>query len=158
MQIEDHLTQIKNRMATGERKDPARRLKDLIGQMGPSELSDWRPDIDRIVNEFTKKPRRELLEILDGRCHGRVAFGQGDTTATVPPESPALSPTSGLVDDYRKALDDLRERHIFQWKTFYRDCLDSYFDRFLDAMVHPSPDDPVTALIDPMSDHTYSVF
>ena len=43
MQIEDHLTQIRNRMATGERKVPVRLLKDLIDQMGSSELSDWRP-------------------------------------------------------------------------------------------------------------------
>jgi len=48
MQIEDHLTRIRNSMATGQRKEPARQLKDLIGQMGSSELSDWRPDIVRI--------------------------------------------------------------------------------------------------------------
>lgn len=158
MQIEDHLTRIKNRMATGERKEPARLLKDLISQMGPSELSDWRPDIVRIVNEFTKKPRRELLEILDGRSRGRSAPGKRDASTTALPKSPSLSPTSELVTDFRHALDDLRERHIFQWTTFYRDCLDSYFDRFLDAIVRPSPDDPVKALADPLSDHTYTVF
>ena len=66
MQIEDHLTQIRNRMATGARKVPARLLKDLIAQMGPTELSDWRPDIVRIVNDFTKKPRKSYWKFSTG--------------------------------------------------------------------------------------------
>ena len=158
MQIEDHLTRIRNSMATGQRKEPARLLKDLIDQMGSSELSDWRPDILRIVDEFTKKPRRELLAILDRQIQGHSDSGQSKAGIASPSESPSISPTSALVTDFRHALDDLRERHIFQWKTFYRDCLDSHFDRFLDAMFRPSPDDSVEALADPLSDHTYSIF
>lgn len=158
MQIEDHLTQIKHKMATGERKEPARMLKDLIDQMGPSELSDWRPDIVRIVSEFTKRPRKELLEALDGERRKAAAHARRDARTAVFPESSSLSPTSELCTGFRHALDELRERHIFQWKTFYRDCLDSYFDRFMEAMVRPSPDDPIESLTDPLSDHAYAVF
>ena len=158
MQIEDHLTQIRNRMATGERKVPARLLKDLIDQMGPSELSDWRPDIIRIVNEFTKKSRKELLEVLDGRNQGHSDPGQRKAGIARAPKSPSISPTSPLATEFRYALDELRERHIFQWSTFYRDCLDSHFDRFLDAMGLPSPDDLVKALADPLADHAHAIF
>ena len=158
MQIEDHLTLIRNMMATGEREVPERLLMDLIGQMGASELSDWRPDIVRIVNEFQKKRRGNLLKILDGRNRGRSDSGQRKAGIVESPESPSISPTSTLVTDFRHALDDLRERHIFQWSTFYRDCLDSYFGRFLRAMERPSPDDLVKALTDPLADHTQAVF
>ena len=158
MQIEDHLTRIRNSMATGQRKKPARLLKDLIGQMGSSELSDWRPDILRIVNEFTKKPRKELLATLDGRNRGRSDSGRPEADIARSSESPSISPTSALVVEFRHALDELRERHIFQWSTFYRECLDSYFDRYLDAMGLPSPDDPVKALADPLADHAHAIF
>ena len=144
-------------MATGQRKAPARLLKDLIGQMGSSELSDWRPDILRIVDEFTKTPRKELLAILDGRNRGRSDSGRREAGIARSPESPSISPVSPLVIEFRHALDELRERHIFQWSTFYRDCLDSYFDRYLDAMGRPSPDDPVRALADPLADHAHAV-
>ena len=158
MQIEDHLTRIKNRMATGERKVPERLLADLIGQMGASELSDWHPDIDRIVNEFQKKRRGKLLKILDARNRELSDSGQCKAGIAESPESPSISPTSTLVTEFRHALDELRERHIFQWSTFYRDCLDSYFGRFLDAMERPAPDDLVKALTDPLADHTQAVF
>lgn len=158
MQIEDHLTRIRNSMATGQRKEPARLLKDLIDQMGPSELSDWRPDIVRIANEFTKKPRRELLETLDGQIQGHSDSGQSKSGTAKSPKSPSISPTSALVTEFRHALDELRERHIFQWSTFYRDCLDSYFDRYLHAMGLPSPDDPVKALAEPLADHAHAIF
>ena len=121
-------------MATGQRKEPARLLKDLIGQMGSSELSDWRPDILRIVDEFTKKPRKELLAILDGRNPGRSDSGRREAGVARSPESPSISPASPLATEFRHALEELRDRHIFQWSTFYRDCLDSYFDRYLDAI------------------------
>ena len=158
MQIEDHLTRIRNRMATGEREAPERLLTDLIGQMGASELSDWRPDIVRIVNVFQKKRRGNLLKILDGRNRGHSDSGQRKAGIAESPESHSISPTSTLVTEFRHALDELRERHIFQWSTFYRDCLDSHFGRFLVAMERPSPDDLVKALTDPLADHTQAVF
>ena len=145
-------------MATGERDVPERLLKDLIGQMGPSELSDWRPDIVRIVNDFQKKRRRNLLKILDDRNREGSGSGRSEASNAKVPEFRSVSPTSTLVTEFRNALDELRERHIFQWSTFYRDCLELYFGRFLDAMEYPSPNDLLTALTEPLADHTLSVF
>ena len=145
-------------MAKGERKEPARLLKDLLGQMGSPELSDWRPDIVRIVHEFTKKPRRELLEILDKRNREHANPGQCSKAIARSPDTPSFSPASALATEFRHELDGLRERHIFQWSTFYRDCFDSYFDRFLEAMGLPSPDEPVRAVADPLADHALAIF
>ena len=62
MQIEEHLTQIKERMARGERAEPESQLIDLMSQMGPATLSEWRPDIERIIREFQRKRRRRLMQ------------------------------------------------------------------------------------------------
>ena len=158
MQIEEHLTQIKNRMAIGERDGPERLLRDLIIQMGPAELSDWRLDIVRIINEFQKKRRKNLLKILDSQKPGYSSSSQSDAGASGPQMSPSNSPTSQLVMQFRHALDELHQHHIFQWSTFYRDCFDLYFGRFLDTMEHPSPDDLVKGITDPLADHTHAVF
>ena len=158
MQIEEHLTEIKNRMAIGERDGPEQLLKDLIVQMGPAELSDWRLDIVRIINEFQKKRRRNLLEVLDSQKSEHSSFGQSNAGAVSRQVAPDISPTSSLVMQFRHALDELHQHHIFQWSTFYRDCFDLYFGRFLDSMERPSPDDLVEGITSPLADHTHAVF
>ncbi len=70
MQIEDHLTRIKDRMAKGKRAEPESQLIDLMSQMGPVTLSEWRPDIERIVREFQTKRRRTLMQYLDDGIEG----------------------------------------------------------------------------------------
>lgn len=145
-------------MAIGERDVPERLLRDLIVQMGPAELSDWRLDIDRIINEFQKKRRKNLLKILDSRKPEYFSSSQSTAGAAWPQESPSISLTSPLVMQFRDALDELHQHHIFQWSTFYRDCFDLYFGRFLDSMEHPSLDEFVKGLTDPLADHTHAVF
>ena len=163
-QIEDHLTQIKDRMATGEREAPERLLKDLIGQMGRLELSDWRVDIEHMANQFQKKRRRNILNLMDIKINGESeSTGRGSTSseAVGPPlATPATSlPVFSKFDgDFRQALNDLHERHIFQWSTFYRDCLSDYFERFLKEMKHPSPDDFFKAISEPLAEHAHVAF
>ena len=89
-QIEDHLTQIKDRIATGEREAPERLLKDLIGQMGRLELSDWRVDIEHMADQFQKKRRKNILDLLDEKINGdSKSTGQEPNSAEVvePPPS-----------------------------------------------------------------------
>lgn len=163
-QIEDHLTQIKDRMATGEREAPERLLKDLIGQMGRLELSDWRVDIEHMANQFLKKRRKNILELLDEKINGDSKSTDGEPSsaeaAEPPPATPGTSPSifSKFGGDFRQALNDLHERHIFQWSTFYRDCLEDYFDRFLKEMKHPSSDDFFKAISEPLAEHAHVAF
>lgn len=55
-------------------------------------------------------------------------------------------------------MDDLHEHHIFQWSTFYLDCLTKYFDRFLDTMTHPSSDELFEVISRPLADHAHVTF
>jgi hypothetical protein len=48
--------------------------------------------------------------------------------------TPARVPLAYAKDHLSDDLEDLANRHIFQWPTFYRDVLSRYFDAFLDAL------------------------
>ncbi len=158
MKIEEHLTQIKNRMAIGERHEPERMLMDLIAQMGPSERADWRPDIVRIADEFQKKRRRNVMDLLDnGEISGIDLHGR-ESCAAAPLESASVAEVKKRLIEFRQALDDLGERHIFQWSTFYRDCFDAHLDRFLPSMGSTSPDGVVEAVTESLAAHTFSIF
>ena len=163
-QIEDHLTQIKDRMATGERDVPERLLKDLIGQMGRLELSDWRVDIMHIADQFQKRRRKNIQELLNEAISGNSKSPDQEPglveAVELPPAASAtsLSLLSKFEGDFRKDLTDLHERHIFQWATFYRDCLADYFSRFLDEVKHSSSEDLFTAISDPLAEHAHVAF
>ena len=72
--------------------------------------------------------------------------------------SEPISPTSEIASDFRYELNQLREHHIFQWSTFYRDCFDNYFSLFLKEIGQPSVDDSVEAFMDPLAEHTNLIF
>ena len=65
---------------------------------------------------------------------------------------------SKFEGDFRQALNELHERHIFQWSTFYRDCLEDYFERCLHEINNPSSDDFFEAISGPLADHTQVAF
>ena len=154
--IEEHLTQIDYQLARGQREEPERLLAELIGQMGPVELSDWRPDILKMADQFQKKRRRNLRELIEKALQSstdrsEMAVNDSPVTYTIPLESK-------IVGDFRQALDELRERHIYQWSTFYRDCLAQHFELFLEEMKHLSSGDPCRALSDPLAKHSLDIF
>ena len=164
MQIEEHLTQIKDRMARGERAEPESQLIDLMSQMGPATLSEWRPDIERIIREFQTKRRRRLMQYLDDGIEGLAESSPTDVNSNKiadPAASAAeasISAHSTILPEFQHRLDDLRDHHIFQWSTFYRDCLNIYFDRLLDAMEISSTHDFATDTAELLADHTQAVF
>lgn len=164
MQVEDHLTEIMASMAKGERAEPERQLMALMSQMGPATLSEWRSDIERIIREFQKKRRGRLRQRLHDGIEGisepeldGVNSNKVAESLSIAPES-ALPITSDLLAEFRDELDFLRVRHIFQWSTFYRDCLNSNFDRFLDAMDFSSESSGVNDVAELLADHTRTVF
>ena len=154
--IEKHLTQIDHQLARGQREEPERLLAKLISQMGPAELSDWRPDILKMVDQFQKKRRRNLRELIENALHGNI--DKREAVEKKPTAICTITLESEIVSDFRHALDKLRERHIYQWSTFYRDCLTKYFELFLDEMKHLSPDDPCQALSAPLAEHSLNIF
>ena len=154
--IEEHLTQIDNGLACGQREEPERLLAELIGQMGSAELSDWRPDILKIVDQFHKKRRKNLHGLIDKALRNRT--DQSEMSVNEPVEIHTITPESSLVIDFRHALDELRERHIYQWSTYYQDYLTKYFGLFVEEMKYLSPNDPCSAFSDPLAEHSRSIF
>ena len=160
--IDDELTQINHLLAKGEAERPERKLADLIRQMDSQSLAEWRPEIEKSIGRFRPKRRRDLSRVLESKT------GNGDTwkatedkrTSSVrEPAAPcAVAPVADLAADFRIALDELRERHIFQWATFYRDCLAKYLELFLDEWRHPPTDDSGRSLSTPLAEHTRDTF
>ena len=155
--IEATLTDIKDRMARGDRDWPERRLTELMNQAGPGVLSEWHTDIMNVIDQFQKKRRRRLLGVYTARTG---ALGRG---AEINPKGSAkpcvvIEHDSDLVIDFGRALDELREHHIFQWSTFYRDRLTMHLGLFLTEMRDLSPNDPGNALADPLATHAKDVF
>ena len=155
--IEDTLTDIKDRMARNEREGPENRLIEFMEQAGQAVLSEWHTDIMALVDQFHKKRRRRLLEVYRERTDA-VDDGAG-IDAGEPAESyVAIRPDSDLVIGFKRALDELRQRHIFQWSTFYRDCLTKHLGFFFAEMRDLSPNDSGDALAGPLEEHARNVF
>ena len=163
--IEERLTEIRHWLAKREAARPQRALEDLIGQMDSAELSEWRSEIEGSIRQFQWKRRRDLSKILESKT------GNGDSGRVTAPATPSKyslptaldetrvpAPAPTLAADFQSALDELRERHIFQWSTFYRDCLDEHLGRFLDDMRRVPPGDDGRSLSAPLADHTRDAF
>ena len=154
--IESSLTEIQSRLDGAEREWPEQRLTELLEQMGTAELSDWRTDIQALIDRFHKKRRKNLQQIYEAR------IGASGTVAKEPQEPPGsyvtIGPESALVRDFESTLQELRERHIFQWSTFYRDGLARHFERFLTTLQRVAPDDLGNGLTDPLAEHARDVF
>ena len=154
--IEATLTEIQSRLDGGEAAWPEQRLTELMEQMGPAELSDWRTDIEMLVDKFHKKRRKSLRKFYTDRigASGETATqtrGLAEAYVTIGPES-------ALVRDFEGTLRQLREHHIFQWSTFYRDGLARHFEKFLTKLRNAAPDDLGNALAEPLAEHAREVF
>lgn len=160
--IEDQLTQITHRMARGEREAPRRDLEDLIAQMSGDQLTDWRQDIMHLVDQFQRKKRRDLLQVIDNKLKASTAWNGPENNRAASVKEVRQSYVStldpGLTLEFRNALAELGDRHIFQWSTFYRDCLAEHLVLFLDRLKDMSPDDLCRGLSEPLAEHTQDTF
>ncbi len=154
--IEASLTEIQSRLDGPEREWPQQRLTELMEQMGRAELSDWRTDIQALIDKFHKKRRKHLQKIYDDR----IGPSDGATKETRESAGPyvTIQPESDLARDFTRTLQELRDRHIFQWSTFYRDGLARHFEQFLTTLHRVAPDDLGNALSDPLAEHACGVF
>lgn len=160
--IEDKLTQINHLLAKRQAERPERELEDLIRQLDDATLSEWRPEIEKSIAQFLPKRRKNLSRILESKTGAGNTWKARENRMPISVKEPApscpVAPAPELVANFRSALDELRERHIFQWSTFYRDCLAEYLDRFLDEMRHLSNGDSGRLLSKPLADHTRDTF
>ena len=153
--IEELLTEIDQKMALGQREEPERLLLQLINQLGRERIAEWRQDLLKIVHQFHRKRRANLLAAIDEA----LAVDQPGATARPTIGRPfVIDPTSDVVRDFRIALDELADEHIFQWSTYYKDYLATHSDQLFHAMKEISPDDKCEVLVELLSDHAYDIF
>ncbi len=131
-------------------------------QMSAGEFSDWRPDVMKLVGRFQRKKHRDLMRVIENKLDRGATWSRSDRKKTPRVEevatAQAVATDSSLSVEFRNALTDLGERRIFQWSTFYRDCLAKYLVRFLDELKSCSPDDPCDDLAGPFADHAEDIF
>ena len=168
--IEDRLTEIDHLLARCLADDPERKLKALIDELNSDQLTEWRPKIEKSIGKFRPKRRRNLSAFLESALFEQKTAKvdpreapdhkglSAPSTLTTPARTRIAEPDPDLATDFRRALDELRERHIFQWSTFYRDCLAEYLPRFLRKMGAGPSDDDARSLSELLADHTRETF
>lgn len=95
-------------------------LSELMKLTPKDSLLLLEPDLTELISRFQKNRRRDLhveLQRLLGR--GNHSPAQSLSARVIGPPQQAAS----LAKNYSLHFDELRDRHIFQWATYYRDTL-----------------------------------
>ena len=102
-------------------------LSDLLRSLPFEELSLARPDIEALINRFLPKRKRDLQHALEVRLRGGSGSARAIQVAAPGRQAPAAiqpliadDPASKALE-YSVRLNTLRDKHIFQWNTAYRD-------------------------------------
>lgn len=166
--IEDHLKEIRDAMAKGHKGRPADMVRMLIGNLGRVELTTWQQDFRELIGEFEPKPPaksggramrryRDLKDLLESKL---------DADRGRPPPEIAERQAEYLIDydspslaAFRSSLDNLQRKHLFQWTTSYKDCLDRDLAAAIrDAENEASPHTASEAWGRALSDHANKIF
>jgi hypothetical protein len=146
------LADVERLVATVKPQEAEERLRSLMQTMGDDELRAWDADLRVTINRFLPKRRKSLTLILDERIRPRPPMESS------PEPTPAVD-LIALQIQFETDLQNLSERHIYQWSTFYRDTLSQYFDSFLDAArKEDTRDQALNALRDSLSQHSEEIF
>ena len=124
--------------------------------MGLAELREWRQDILKIVEKFQKKRRNRLVSLIDRSME--LNSQSNDGTAEESNEALLLPSTAELVSDLERTFQELQDRHIYQWSTYYYDYLSEQFEIFVEFLKETPPDDVCLALVEPFAHHSCSIF
>lgn len=153
--IEQELAEVEQLVATVRPQEAEERLRSLIATMGDEELRVWEPDLRLTISRFFPKRRKALTAVLGERL--QLDFSDGGSSAPL-----TLAVTDEELDELAKNFaDDLRflsERHIYQWSTYYRDYLSSYFDRFLDLAVREESENVRHVAANGLAEHTEEIW
>ncbi|MFJ8392117.1 hypothetical protein [Streptomyces sp. NPDC094144] len=82
---------------------------------------------------FLRKRRNTLLARLDERLHGPPPSALSE----IKDPAQAGDAAEDWLEEFLSALQDLSDRHIFQWSTYYRNRLAEDFTSFLDRLAGP---------------------
>jgi hypothetical protein len=116
------------------------RLATLIGSMPKQDLELARPDIEQLLSRFFPKRRRVLEQLLQARLGRPPQSDSHRYPMTEPVTRTERGAAAGQVSaptaeakraEYSERLNTLRDRHIFQWSTAYRDTVTYVFKDLL---------------------------
>lgn len=140
-------------------------LSDLLRSLPYEELSLARPDIEALIDRFLPKRKRHLRKALEVRLRG--GSGSARATQVAAPGRQAPAAIQPLISDdpaskaleYAVRLNSLRDKHIFQWNTAYRETINYIFKDMLTK--RPALDEAngrVTAVAGLLEQHSVDIF
>ncbi|MBA2079838.1 hypothetical protein [Rhodanobacter sp. PCA2] len=97
-------------------------FRELLDSASLDQLRLLQPTLRGLVDQFHKRKRRDLTELLDQRL-----------------EPPAPIECAALLVAWQNHLDGLRDKHIFQWNTFYRERM-NYILQDAYRRLHDAPE------------------
>ena len=122
-----HSLQVAAKLAKEWKRSEAEQvLTNLINALDKDELTLLAPELKSLINEeFKKKKKKNLTEVLDNRIAEHAAHHVQSLVPTLTPEELALA-------SYGELLNELKEHHIFQWATHYNDVVSFVFKDLCD--------------------------
>jgi hypothetical protein len=136
------------------------RLTALVRHLPRQSLELLSPELRGLVERFQKQRRRDLAALLD------LALARPTTAVTAVRARPitatptmASDPEADRVERYALRLADLRDRHIFQWTTFYRETVGYVFRDLHVALANAGAlDEPLEAVSAAFTQHSREIF
>jgi hypothetical protein len=120
LDVANELKEIKSLLDSARPNDAEQRLRSLLARMDDGRLRSHANDVRAVIDAFLPKRRKELLAVLNQR-------ESVITTGAIPTNPGDGLVVSGRWESFQKdlaaCLNDLSDRHIFQWATSYRDAV-----------------------------------
>lgn len=131
-ELEDLLAEIEQLIRSVKVGEAESQMSSLINTVGVTELKVWDSDIRAVIALFFPKRQRKLTNLLNGRIEDRPPEIRIRLRSEVfEPLPTSTTPGENLIEDLQSRLEDLSNYHIFQWNTFYRDALSTFFDSYV---------------------------
>lgn len=112
--VRQQVTEVSALIEKNHVQEASEKIHLLIRELPLDILILVAPNLRTLINELLPKRRRDLTNILDAALAQRRPPGPTYRPATEPPESSLAT--------YASRLDTLRDKHIFQWATHYREA------------------------------------
>lgn len=133
--IRQQLTEIAAGVDHNRLSEAESRLHDLILRTPLGALTLIAPDISTLIDRFYKNRRRNLRMAFENR----LSLSQDTETSTIKHSGACATQEHAkskkpLSEIYATRFADLRDHHIFQWATYYRDTLQFFFKNSLNEL------------------------
>lgn len=123
--VRQRIIEISALLDTNRMVDANDLLSSLISESPSDVVSLISPDLKLLIDRFYKQKKRSLTQLLEFRLKNPGTVSNLSGVRVFPDQNIVLQPS--LRQQYNKLLQDLANRHIFQWANHYRDALHFIF-------------------------------